>query len=289
MMKSDNNIKKLHPMSSFGIVSGLTKEVRVTRLENRLNPAVPFPHKHNFYHLVFITKGSGWHEIDFHRYSVKKGTFFYMLPAQVHSWSMSSNTTGMVIEFENLSLFKGSENNVINEALNSGRNYFLFSKESFDSINLLCTELLREYEGEQKSFEIMLSINLAKLLLMLSRTADIKQPKVTGVSKFRDDFTNLVEKNFKTHHAPEFYSKFLGMTPKSLNAKVNRILGKSVRDLIQERCILESKRLLAYSDLSVSEVALELGFDDPNYFTRFFKLKTKTNPGKFRQKVRHIC
>lgn len=289
MTNIDNNIKKLHPMSSFGIVAGLTKEVRVTRLENRLTPAVPFPHKHNFYHLVFITKGSGWHEIDFQRYQVKKGAFFFMLPAQVHSWSMSLNTTGIVIEFENLSMFKGIENNVISEALNPAKNYYLYSRKSFEDIALLCSELLLEYEKELKNFEIMLTINLSKLLIMLSRNAEIKAPKVTGVSKFRDEFTALVEQNFKTHHAPEFYSNALKLTPKSLNAKVNRILGKSVRDLIQERCILESKRLLAYSDLSVTEVALELGYEDPNYFTRFFKLKTKTNPGKFRHKVRHIC
>lgn len=289
MTNIDNNIKKLHPMSSFGIVAGLTKEVRVTRLENRLTPAVPFPHKHNFYHLVFITKGSGWHEIDFQRYQVKKGAFFFMLPAQVHSWSMSLNTTGIVIEFEKLSMFKGIENNVISEALNPAKNYYLYSRKSFEDIDLLCSELLLEYEKELKNFEIMLTINLSKLLIMLSRNAEIKAPKVTGVSKFRDEFTALVEQNFKTHHAPEFYSKALKLTPKSLNAKVNRILGKSVRDLIQERCILESKRLLAYSDLSVTEVALELGYEDPNYFTRFFKLKTKTNPGKFRHKVRHIC
>ena len=74
-----------------------------------------------------------------------------------------------------------------------------------------------------------------------------------------------------------------------ITAKVNRVIGKSVRGVIQERCILESKRLLAYSDLSVSEISDELGFDDPNYFTRFFKLKTKNNPGKFRQKVRMLC
>ena len=212
-----------------------------------------------------------------------------MLPAQVHSWSMSQNTTGTVIEFENLSLFKGIQNNIISEALSSSKNYFTFSKDSFNNIHSLCDELLKEYDGEFKNFEMMLSLNLAKLLLILSRDESKKKPKLTGISKFRDEFTALIEQNFKTHHAPEFYSKALKLTPKSLNAKVNRILGKSVRDLIQERCILESKRLLAYSDLSVSEVALELGFEDPNYFTRFFKLKTKTNPGKFRQKVRHIC
>lgn len=276
-------------MSSFGIVSGLTKQVRVTKLENRLNPAVPFPHKHNFYHLVFITKGSGWHEIDFQRYQVKKGAFFFMLPSQVHSWSMSAQTTGVVIEFENLSLFKGGEHIVISNALNANKHYYLFTKKEYAEINSMCDELIREYEAELRDFEIMLILTLAKLLLYLSRNTELNKTKASRASKFREEFTELLERSYKSHHAPDFYAKTLKLTTKALNAKVNRILGKSVRDLLQERCILESKRLLAYSDLSVSEVAVELGFDDPNYFARFFKLKTKFTPGNFRQKVRHIC
>lgn len=285
-----HHLNTLHPMDSFGVVSGVTKQVRVTRLEGRLNPAVPFPHKHNFYHLVVITKGSGWHEIDFERHEVKKGALFFMLPAQVHSWAMSKDTTGIVIEFEGLSMFSGDESyNIFSEALMPSLNYFTVAGEKREEVFTLAQKMLAEYEGEKKDFEILLQVYLATLILYFSRIQAGANTKVSRVSKFRDDFTNLIEKNYKKHHSVEFYAKTMGLTPKALTAKVNRIIGKSVRDLIQERCILESKRLLAYSDLSVSEIALDLGFEDPNYFTRFFTAKTKTNPGKFRHKVRQVC
>ncbi|MEA9356102.1 AraC family transcriptional regulator [Bacteriovorax sp. PP10] len=283
------DLKTLHPMRSFGVVSGITNQVRVTRLEDRLNPAVPFPHKHNFYHLVFITKGSGWHEIDFKRHAVKSGAMFFMMPAQVHSWAMSKDTCGIVVEFENLSMFSGDESFVLTEALRPAASYLSLTGEKKASMSGLYQTMLEEYEAEFRDFEILLRLNLAQLIILFSRFLKSTPVKVSRISKFRDEFNELIEKNYKTHHNVEFYAKAMGVATKSLTAKVNRNLGKNVREIIQDRCILESKRLLAYSDLSVSEIALELGFEDPNYFTRFFKLKTKTNPGKFRQKVRHIC
>lgn len=283
------NLSTLHPMRSFGIVSGITNQVRVTRLESRLNPAVPFPHKHNFYHLVLITKGKGWHEIDFRRYIVKEGAMFFMVPAQVHSWAMTKDTCGIVIEFENLSMFSGDEAFVLAEALRPAVDYLVLSGEHKKNIEEICHSMLKEYESEKKDFEILLRLNLAKLAILFSRAIKNVPIKISRISKFREDFNNLIEKNYKIHHSVEFYAKAMGIATKSLTAKAKRNLGKNVREVIQERCILESKRLLAYSDLSVGEIALELGFEDPNYFTRFFKLKTKMNPGKFRKKVRHIC
>ncbi|MBC7713172.1 MAG: helix-turn-helix domain-containing protein [Rhizobacter sp.] len=292
MSKKHNltHLDTLHPMVSFGVVSGLTKQVRVTRLESRLNPAVPFPHKHNFYHIVIITKGKGWHEIDFKRHAVKAGSIFFMKPAQVHSWAMTKDTTGIVIEFEGLSMFAGDEAyHILSSALNPVQDYFFVKGVQKDEIISHCKNMLNEYVSEKKDFEIFLRLSLASLLLLFSRIQINKPAKRNRISKFREEFGELIEKNFRIHHDVGFYAKTLGITTKALTAKVNRVLGKSVRSLVQERCILESKRLLAYSDLSVSEISLELGFEDPNYFTRFFKLKTKVNPGKFRQKVRTLC
>lgn len=284
-----DHLDKLHPMGSFGVVSGITQQVRVTRLENRLNPAVAFPHKHSFYHLVFITAGKGWHEIDFKRYDVKPGAFFFMRPAQVHSWSMSKSTTGIVVEFVSLSMYSSEELLVLTEAVRPSIDYCLTSsQQKNDFMNLVCS-MLKEYEEQNKDFETVLRMDLAKLIVLFSRNVVVSPIKLSKVSKFREDFHELVEKNFRNHHSVEFYAAQTGLSTKSLTAKVNRIIGKNVRDMIQERCILESKRLLAYSDMSVSEIAFYLGYEDPNYFTRFFKLKTKTNPGKFRQKVRAFC
>jgi AraC-like DNA-binding protein len=221
---------------------------------------------------------------------VKPGAVFFMRPAQVHSWLMSKNTRGIVIEFENLSIFSGDDEayRIISSALNPSKDYFPLKAKAWESVEFLAKNMLKEYEESVLYFELVLKLELAKLLLIFSRFEKKQVKKVTSISEFREKMTFLVEKNYKYHHEISFYADKMKLTPKSLTAKVNRTLGKNVRTLIQDRCILEAQRLLAYSDLSISEISNELGFVDPNYFTRFFKLKTKLSPGKFREKVKKL-
>jgi AraC-like DNA-binding protein len=60
-------------------------------------------------------------------------------------------------------------------------------------------------------------------------------------------------------------------------------MGKTVTDMIQERIVMEAKRLLFHSDLSVKEIGYSLGFEDAAYFNRAFKKKAGTTPLEFRQ------
>lgn len=289
-----NKLNKLYPMDSFGVVAGFTKQIRVTRLEKRLNPIVAFPHKHNFYHIVMMTKGSGIHEIDFKRYKAQAGSVFLMLPSQVHSWSFSEETEGIVVEFENLNMFSGEEALVLQTALNPKINHFDAKNKIKDEFILIAQSMLTEYENELDDFEVLLRLKLAEFLIHYKRQSEhaLKNndnKSDTKSAQFRLQINELIEKHYKVEHSVEFYAKELVMNPKSLTAKVNRIFGKTFRDLIQERCLLESKRLLAYSNYSILEIARELGFEDANYFSRFFRLKLKENPTSFRNKVRHIC
>lgn len=98
------NLQKLHPIGALGNAPVREGEIRVERIENRLRPRVPFPHKHDFYHFLFLGAGSGWHEIDFQRFEVKKGQLFLMRPGQVHSWDLGKSTRGLVLEFTKGSL-----------------------------------------------------------------------------------------------------------------------------------------------------------------------------------------
>lgn len=280
--------QKLYPMASFGVVSGFTQEIRITRLEDRLNPVVAFPHKHNFYHLVILTHGSGEHEIDFTVYKAEVGSVFFMLPAQVHAWNFDKETTGIVIEFEHLDMFFSEEENfILNKALRP-RVHHLKSGVTKRLVQL-SKEMREEYLEQREHFEMILRLKLGEFLLEYLREAEKNkeiQKLEAKTSVFGEHFLKVLEENYKTQHTVEFYAGYFDLTAKSLTAKVNRHLGKSVRDAIQERCLLESKRLLAYSDLTINEIARNLGFEDANYFTRFFKLKNKSSPSDFRKEIR---
>ena len=74
----------------------------------------------------------------------------------------------------------------------------------------------------------------------------------------------------------------LGVTPDHLSRGCRAVTGLSALDLLHERLLLESRRLLAYTQAPVADVAHELGFDDPAYFSRFFARRAGLSPQAFR-------
>jgi len=94
---------------------------------------------------------------------------------------------------------------------------------------------------------------------------------------------NLVEQHHSTKHHVAFYAQQLELPPKRLNHYTQQALGKSVTQLLHARLLTESKRLLIYSACKIKEISYTLGFQEPAYFSRFFKNKTGKYPEQFRQ------
>lgn len=291
-MKGARTSKKLHSMKEFGTVYGATQLIRANRLEKRLKPLVPFPHRHAFYHLVAITSGTGWHEIDFERYSVSSGKLYFMKPGQVHSWHLSEDTEGYVIEFEESAVpAKGHEASAILRILDSIQPHYALPKAgepASEKVFELLSCMVAEYDDQASHFELALKHYLIALLIELSRKSTQKSQLLPNVDSMLERFFKLIELNFQKQHEVSFYSRELGATSKSLTMRAFRTYGKSARAFIQDRLVLESKRMLAYSNLSIAEVGYELGFEDPNYFTRFFREHVGSAPGEFRSTVRQV-
>lgn len=282
--------QKLYPMQDFGIVTGLKTTLRVQRFADRLTPLIPFPHKHNFYHLLVVTAGKGWHEIDFARYPLERGRIYLMKPAQVHSWQLEKGAQGYVIEFEE-ELFKihpsfaGKIQNLFQTLPDS---FQVTGKKEFTELADLCESLLKEYETKAPDYELVTSLELFNFLIRLARVKNLKLKEPPAVESFGERFEALIEAHYTKHHEVEFYANKLNISAKALTMKMTRLSGKSARTLIQERLILEARRLLAYSEMSITEIAAHLGFEDANYFSRFFRLKTKRSPGAFRKKAKDL-
>lgn len=273
------SIKTLHPIDSFGIAKVSLDSIRADRLEKRVNPKVGFPHKHDFYQILLITKGTGSHHIDFQDYDVKRNQIYIIKPGQTHSWTLSKNIAGFVIEFNRHSLTEMIDRVDYLEDL-----YQVEEKGDLEDIQALCEIMVHESEEAKAFFDVSLKGFLLGFLAKLVRILEPSSMNPTGLT-FLDEFRLLLEKNFKQEHGVEFYAKKMGMTSKVLTMRMSRLIKKSPRDLIQERCMLEAKRYLAFSDLNISQVGAEIGFLDPNYFIRFFKAQEKETPAHFRKKI----
>lgn len=131
----------------------------------------------------------------------------------------------------------------------------------------------------------MLQMMLKRILILCTRIyksqGNFEQINNTQVDIIRE-FNFLVEKHFKEKHTVAEYASLLNKSPKTLSNLFNKLNHKTPLQLIQERKMLESRRLLKYTDMTISDVAYEVGFNDVQSFSRFFRKHQSIAPSEFR-------
>jgi len=261
----------------------------------RLKSTLPYPHRHDFYQIMWVLKGSGFHIIDSIRYEVKPHTLFFMSPGQMHDLDLSEDTTGHTLSFsQEFFSFKMHNRQSLTEIpvydyenLNSA--LYLDAQQAAELYPVL-QAIIEEYNREENGHEEVIWSYLRVFLLKASRLIP-KAPAVDASSRsllLSRRFKSLLEKNFRSMDNPAEYARLLKVTERALNEATRTTLGFTASQLIRERVMLEAKRLLLHSEISVSEVADRLGFDDPAYFSRCFKKHTSRSPLEFRQSLANL-
>lgn len=247
------------------------------------------PHKHNFFLTVLFTEGSGIHEVDFERYEVVPGAVFLINPGQTHYWELS-RAEGIIF-FHSQSFFdlNFTDRSILDfPFFYSVHNPSMLKLEE-QAINKILPwfdTLFVENRDQKMHYLEKIQTLLNCLYVDLSRL--YHQSGVSKVIKTSIDFNyirrleNLVDEHYKSKKSPSFYAEQLSITPKHLNRLTRNTLGKTTTQIITERVMLESKRLILYHPASLSQVSDELGFEDYAYFTRLFKKWTGSTPTEFR-------
>jgi AraC family transcriptional activator of pobA len=266
-------------------------EIVVMRLQDFLNghSDIEFPHRHDFYQIVLFTHGGGRHSIDFQQFEVQPHQVYYMAPGQIHTWDFEPDVDGYIVNF-NESFFASICNNP-----HFVRDFPLFNSISGIAVNSLdldcCSEVERGFsqmlEEFNKSRDFQMDILRGLLLVILVRLSRVAPDTFKeGASKHHlvlmRQFEKLIEIHFREKRLPKEYAELMFITPNHLNALTNSVIGKSAGELIRDRILLEAKRLLANSDLMISQIAEVLHFEDNAYFTRFFKKYLGITPEGFR-------
>ncbi|HET6225489.1 MAG TPA: AraC family transcriptional regulator [Bacteroidia bacterium] len=249
------------------------------------HPFVMKPHAHDFYLVMLFTKGQGKHIIDFKEYTVKRGAAFFMSPSETHAWELSDDTNGYVLFFnpafflmdvlprqiKHLPFFNPEHK----------MNYGQLKKEDVEVAETLLQQIYYE-NNEVSSFKK--NILRSYLDILLYKLADLLQTKNTNEGELNliPALLSLVEEHYITHQPISFYASKLKVSAQKLNADCKLQLSKTVNILLQDRLLTEAKRLLAYSALTISEIAYQLNFNDNSYFNRFFKRMEGITPEQFR-------
>ena len=256
--------------------------------------AEAFPHRHNYYSIIWPRAGSGKHIIDFHEYPMVSGPVFFVSPKQVHQVLIDQPLTAYVIMFTQDFL----ERNSIRNDFISNIRLFRNSDEtpplpvSQPVASTLLTFADRMYSAFSTQSDMYLDAAGAYLKLFLiecsgqctvQNESNLQNIEVSKslVRRFRD----LVEKQFSLIHQVKDYADALNVTPNYLNEVIRSSMDIPAKEFIQSRILLEAKRMATFTDKSAKEIGFELGFEDPSHFSKFFKTNAGLSIQEFRDSL----
>ncbi|MFI2743907.1 AraC family transcriptional regulator [Zhouia sp. PK063] len=248
--------------------------------KKRNEPKYFAAHSHDYYVIICISEGTGKHIIDFKDYNITPKSIFFLSPNQIHSVNETTVNKGFVISFNHEFLLKSNINSRFFENINlfhalgdtppllpDDNNYFQLIHYCQEMIVAFSTNSIFKYESLGALLKLFL-INCNQLCNLPNE--DAYQTADNAIITILN-FKNLVEQHFKTLHKTTEYAHLLHISSNYLNKLVKMYLHTTAKEFIQNRIILETKRLLYDGKLSVKEIAYQLGFNEPAHLSNAFK------------------
>ena len=253
---------------------------------------VPFrPHRISYYGILFTMEGEGFHLIDFKRYPYKKGTVIFLSKEQVHAFERNEQRDAYLLTFTEEFLEKSSLGPNLMRLLTLF-NFHLYhpvlhlAEEQFEILLQLVLRMIREYDSPDDDFSLEIIQSALKVFLFLSERILRTQKRGSSQHFYHQEFIQfqvLVQEHILTNHQVQFYADKMSVSTKKLNRITQAIVGQPAKDYLIEMLVLEIKRLLMSTSLSIKEIAYQTGFDVPTNFVKFFKKYTGVTPLAFRK------
>lgn len=268
-----------------------------SKLHFEINDATPYcrknaahcykAHLHSFYQLIWFEE-AGHHYVDYETIEHPANSLFFLNKKQVHYFCNHSKNVGTLFHFDEIFLYQ-QDNNADNwlqyELFNEiGRPYVVLSEEKINDFKYFIKKIQKEIQERPHNYRKQIFYLFQNILIQVER---LKQKQGEGIDKMDRNFTlaidfkKLIEENINDFLSVEDYSQELGMSSKKLTSLSKQYLKDTPSNIIHQRKILEAKRRLSNMKISIKEIAYSLGFEQPTYFTKYFKKHTKITPKEF--------
>ena len=290
-MKNHTEQLPVYSLHNFSSPERKSQQFQVEVFDANRHFSVKYPHRHDFFEVLYLLKGSGYHVIDTNKYEIKPPCVFFMSPGQAHKLELSNDIEGFIFIFTaDFYLLNRSNQNTLIEfpffyTIHQDNPPLLLENENdIRFLESLFRQGISEIsDGVESNNEMLRSI----LDLILTTCAARYQVTENLLNKGKGQilvkrFFHLVEENHQKNLSMSDYSGMIGITPNHLTQTVKSLTGKTSSQIIKAKQLLEIKRLLVHTNLSISEIANQLNFEDQSYFTKFFKRETGFTPVQFR-------
>ncbi|MER7779973.1 AraC family transcriptional regulator [Streptomyces sp. NPDC096191] len=249
----------------------------------------PRPGRATFHYLIAVTEGELRHDVDHITRAVAPGQWLWVRPGHTQCWHPPGAARGPFILFEPDVL--RSDIARLLAPLTAHEAPAVLTPHPDDGAWLQQTalQLLDEHRAlGRRSLDVHHALRrslLEALLLRLTHAAGITPTGAAAAGTGRGDtygrFVDALELNFRDLHRAADYAELLGCSVRTLSRAAREATGKGVRELIDERRLLEARRLLGDARWDARAVAAHLGFTDPSNFGRFFRDRTGIPPAGF--------
>jgi AraC family transcriptional activator of pobA len=258
---------------------------------SRLHNWEILPHSHHgLLQLLWLEQGEALLQLDDWKGELVAGGVLIVPQHCIHGFQFSNYAQGIVITLAYPLLDSlGTDLSTALQSESAARIFLLEENEEQSLIETMLRKLMKEYQRQQGYRRELIESSLIVVLACLMQQAQSMQPRLVEHPKrarrYLSEFTNLIEQDYMHHHQLTFYATKIGISTAHLNAVCREFIQRSALDLIHARIMLEAKRNLVYTSLTIKTVAEMLGFADPAYFTRFFKRQAGLSPKEFRQQL----
>lgn len=255
------------------------------------------PHRHHYYTIIWPLTATGKHVIDFNEYPILPHHLFFVSPGQVHQIITDPHPTGYVILFTaeflerssirpdfiaNLKLFRKSDETPPLQ----------LTPQMIKTLMPFADQMLAAYHSKNDLYMETIGAYLKLFLIECNSSCAVSpeiNPQSIEVGKtIVKNFKEVVEKHFPEWHQVKDYADELNVTPNYLNEAIRSSMDVSAKDYIQNRIVLEAKRMAVFTGKSAKEIGFGLGFNDPSHFSKFFKKNTGHSLSFFRENVKMV-
>jgi len=249
-------------------------------------------HRHDYQTILWTQHGKSMHVVDGQAVTTFAQTLFLIARGQIHRLNaLSQDYQGISIRFKD---------DFLPHTIVQTWNY---QATLFNSLNItqplaiseieapLIEDVMRLLMLEQDRVDSfgqndVLRQLLQYLLIMIERT--YRLPLVDndhdeGNYRQYQRFLTLLEADFTQHHDVRHYADKLYLSPRHLSDVSSKVIGKSIKQIIVDRLMLEAKRHLQFTTMSVKDIAYALGYESPIYFSQAFKQATNQSPTKYKE------
>lgn len=272
---------------------GLPLEIEVISIADTVvkhHDTITTPHRAEFYHIFWVQKGTAEYLIDFESVKVKGPSFLFVNKDRVQAIDTRSRHDGKLLLFTDNFFGKTEEDAkylhstiLFNDLLNVP----VISVTAASSLQVVFNAIETELTKDNDAYHYHLLHNLLHNLLLLAERERRKQG-FNEIAKGADlDYTvlfkDLLATQFKILKSVNGYASQMNISEKRLTNATSKTMGKSPKTIIDERVMLEAKRLLIHTHLSIKEIGYQLGFEEPTNFIKYFRKHTEKTPIEFRE------